>query len=86
MSQQLIIDYKEDLLATLRLSSLGFANEAKFLLAAKLYELGKVSSGQAAKFCGLDRVGFLFALNQSGISASNLNVEDLGDELRFAHE
>lgn len=86
MSQQLIIDYEEDLLATLRLSPSGFANEAKFLLAAKMYELGKVSSGQAAKFCGMDRVGFLFALSQSGVPASNLTVEDLEDELRFAHE
>ncbi len=86
MSQQLIIDYEEELLATLRLSPLGFASEAKFLLAAKMYELGKVSSGQAAKFCGMERVGFLLALSQSGIPASNLSVEDLEDELRFAHE
>lgn len=86
MSQQLTIEYEDDLLATLGLSPRDFANEAKFLLAAKLYELGKVSSGHAAKFCGMERVAFLVALPRSGVPASNLTTDDLEDELRFAHE
>ena len=85
MSRQLTIEYEDDLLATLGLSPLDFANEAKFLLAAKLYELGKVSSGLAAKFCGMERVRFLLALNRSGVPASNLTIDDLEDDLRFAH-
>ena len=86
MSQQLTIDYEDDLLAALGLSPRDFAREAKFLLATKLYELGKVSSGHAAKFCGMGRAVFLRALPRSGVPASNLTTDDLADELRFAHE
>lgn len=86
MSQQLTIEYEDDLLATLGLSARDFANEARFLLAAKLYELGRVSSGHAAKFCGMDRAAFLLVLPRSGMSASNLTNDDLEDELRLAHE
>ena len=85
MSRQLTIEYEDDLLTTLGLSPLDFANEAKFLLAAKLYELGKVSLGHAAKFCGMERVRFLLALSRSGVPASNLTIDDLEDDLRFAH-
>ena len=86
MSQQLTIEYEDDLLATLGLSPRDFASEAKFLLAAKLYELGKVSSGLAAKFCGMERVAFLLALPRSGVPVSNLTIDDLEDELRLANE
>ena len=86
MSQQMTIEYEDDLLVTLGLSPRDFANQAKFLLAAKLYELGKVSSGHAAKFCGMERAGFLRELPRSGIPASNLTNDDLEDELRLAHD
>jgi predicted HTH domain antitoxin len=33
--------------------------EARYLLALKLYELGKISSGKAAKIAGTNRVVFL---------------------------
>ncbi len=85
MSQQLTIEYEDDVLATLGMSPRDFASEARFLLAAKLYELGKLSSGQAAKLCGLDRVSFLFALLRAGLTVSNLSPDDLDDDLRFAN-
>ena len=44
----------------------GFVQEAKFLLASKLYELGRLSSGRAAAVCGLDRVTFLLSLHRVG--------------------
>ena len=64
----------------------GFQAEARLLLAIKLYELGKVSSGHAAKFCGKERAEFLLALPRAGVPASNLTTDDLEDELRLAHE
>lgn len=60
-----------------------FDGEAAFLLAAKLYELGRLSSGQAAKICGKSRVDFLLSLPQVGISISNLRPEDAEAEVRF---
>jgi len=61
-----------------------FAEEARFLLAAKLYELGRLSSGQAAKLCGKTRVEFLLALPRVGVKVSNLSADDADDEISFA--
>jgi predicted HTH domain antitoxin len=46
--------------------------------------LGRLSSGQAAKLCGMARVQFLLALPRIGVKVSNLSVEDADDELAFA--
>jgi predicted HTH domain antitoxin len=61
-----------------------FAAEAKFLLAAKLYELGRLSSGQAARLAGKERVEFLFALRSVNLPTSNLTPDELEQELNFA--
>ncbi|WP_373509120.1 UPF0175 family protein [Thiocapsa sp.] len=82
MSHQLIIDY--DLLANVALSPDDFAEEARLLLAAKLYEQGKLSSGQAAKLCGKGRVEFLYSLVRVGIPMSNLRPDDVEFEIDFA--
>ena len=85
MAQNILtIEYSDDLLYRLGQSREGFSAEAKLLLAAKLYELGRLSSGEAAQFAGKGRVEFLFALNQLGIPMSNLRVDDFTDEMGFA--
>jgi len=58
-------------------------HEARFLLAAKLYETGRLSSGQAAKLCGKGRVGFLLSLPRIGVAVSNLQSEDIEAEVEF---
>ncbi len=60
-----------------------FSREARFLLAAKFYELGKLTSGQAAGFCGKNRVDFLLSLPRAGVSISNLRPEDADAEIGF---
>ncbi len=84
MQNTLTIEYTDDLLFTLGVSDKEFSREAKFLLAAKLYELGKISSGQAARLAEKSRVEFLLSLSQLGVSMSNLREEDLQTELDFA--
>ncbi len=85
MSQNtLTIEYGDDLLFRLGVSREKFSDEAKFLLAAKLYELGRLSSGEAAEFAGRSRVEFLFALSNTNLPMSNLREEDLARELGFA--
>ena len=84
MQNTLTIEYTDDLLFTLGVSDKEFSDEAKFLLAAKLYEIGKISSGQAAKLAGKSRVEFLFSLARVGVEMSNLREEDLQNELNFA--
>ena len=80
----LTIEYNDDLLYRLGLSKEKFSAEAKLLLAAKLYELGRLSSGEAAHLAGKARVEFLFALSELGIPMSNLADDDVNTELDFA--
>ena len=84
MAHTLTIKYQDDLLYRPGISREHFSTEAKFLLAAKLYELGRLSSGEAACLAGKSRVEFLFALAQIGVPMSNLRAEDADAELRFA--
>jgi len=47
-------------------------------------ELGRLSSGQAARMCGKERVDFLMSLTRIGIPVSNLRPEDTQAEIDFA--
>jgi len=71
-------------LFSLGLSPSAFAAEARLLLAGKLYESGRLTSGQAAQLCGLGRVAFLLALPRIGVSVTNLGPDDAEDEVAFA--
>jgi predicted HTH domain antitoxin len=85
MSHTLTIEYGDDVLFSVGLSRDEFDEEARLLLAAKLYELGKLTSGQAARLCGKGRVDFLLSLPRVGVSISNLRPEDADAELAFIH-
>lgn len=52
------IEYPESLANALKLNNEEFASEMKRSSLVKLYELGKVSSGVAAKVLGLSRLDF----------------------------
>jgi len=84
MQNTLTIEYTDELLFTLGVSNEQFSEEAKLLLAAKLYEMGKISSGQAARLAGKSRVEFLFSLTRLNVPMSNLQAEDIKNELNFA--
>ncbi|MBN1341152.1 MAG: UPF0175 family protein [Phycisphaerae bacterium] len=84
MQRTLTIEYGDDILVGLGLSPDQFSREARFLLAAKLYELGKLTSGQAACLAGRNRVEFLLSLTNAGIPVSNLTAEEADVEADFA--
>jgi predicted HTH domain antitoxin len=83
MAHRLTIEYGDDVLFSSGLTRGEFDEEARFLLAAKLYEMGRLSSGQAAKLCGKGRVDFLLSLPRIGVSISNLRAEDIDSEVEF---
>jgi predicted HTH domain antitoxin len=85
VQRRVTIQYGDDILFSLGMSAEQFSDEARFLLAAKLYELGKLSSGQAARLSGKTRVDFLFSLTRIGVPVSNLQPEDAQCEIDFAH-
>ena len=84
MRHQMTLEYGDEILLGLGLSPDEFTREASFLLAAKLYDMGRISSGQAARFCGLERTDFLLELRRVGAPVSNLRVDDLQAEIDFA--
>jgi len=57
-----------------------FADEARFLLAVKLFEQGRISSGKAGRLCGMGRVEFLLAASRSGVPVVDLEGDDLVNE------
>lgn len=78
------IPYPDDLPQTLGETPEEFERELKFLVAAKLYELGRISSGRAAELAGMDRVAFLNHLGRHRISVFNYPLEELEREIREA--
>lgn len=83
---QAAIPYPEGFAQLLRLSETEFRAELVFMAASKLYELGRLSSGQAARLAGMDRVGFLARLSQIGVPAINLRDEEIEAEIEAARE
>jgi predicted HTH domain antitoxin len=84
--KQLVIEYPEGLPGLLKLSEAEFAAEVRFLVAAKLYEMGKLSSGKAAEMASMGRVEFLHKLGTYGFQAINLRDEQIDAELQAAAE
>ena len=82
--KQITIDCPDDLLVALGTSVEQFEKEALFVLAAKLYDLGRLSSGKAARLAGMDRATFLLSLHRVGVAALDLDERDMEDEVRYA--
>ncbi|MCL4457486.1 MAG: UPF0175 family protein [Nitrospirae bacterium] len=68
----LTIEYPDEILVSLKETKASFSEELKIAAAVKLYELGKLSSGKAAKLAGMDKVSFLKALGRYRISITTL--------------
>ena len=58
--------------------------EFRLLLAAKLFELGRLTLAQAAELAGMSVWGFAEALKGVGVSVLNLTPEQLAHDLRSA--
>lgn len=60
------------------------AKEAAMLLAASLYEKGKLSLGQAAEVAGLTKRTFAELLGSYGVSIFNYPANDIVKDVRNA--
>jgi predicted HTH domain antitoxin len=84
MTQTATLELSDELLAAVGMSADEFVAEMLFLSAAKLFEAGRLSSGQAARLCGMARGEFLMSLGRIGVSAINLDPDDLDEDVRLA--
>ena len=78
------IPYPEDLPEALGETPEEFERELKFLVAAKLYEMGRISSGRAAELAAMSRQEFLEALGRYRIPVFNYSLEELEREIQEA--
>ena len=78
------IPYPEALAAVLHLSPAAFEYEAKMALAVKLFELGRLTSGQAAQLAGVSRVTFLLECHRFGVPSVAWDHDEISAEFQDA--
>lgn len=78
------MDVPDEIFLSLKGTPKELSQEIRMAAAAKLYELGKLSSGRAAELAGVSRVSFLKALSRYGVSIFDLTEEELEEDLRNA--
>lgn len=78
----LTIEYPDELLVSLKETKEEFTEELKVVAAVKLYELGKLSSGKAAKLAGVDKISFLKILGKYKVSIST--IEEIEEDMKVA--
>jgi len=78
------IQCPDSVLISLKETPERFAYEATKVLAVKIYEMGKLSSGRAAEFAGVSRVSFLQSLGKYGAPIFDLTKEELERDFKNA--
>ena len=76
----LMIELPADALASPGASPESLVSEAKFMLALKLFEVGRLSSGKAGNLCGMGGVEFLLAAGRAGVAVVSLDADELNAE------
>jgi predicted HTH domain antitoxin len=71
MKTTIQIDFPAELAFSLKMQDEEFAYEIKKMALVKLFELGKVSSGKAAKALGITRIAFMDMLYLYKVSIFN---------------
>lgn len=82
MSQITLVVPDESLLA-LKVTPDQLGAELRLVAAVKLYELGRLSSGAAAKLAGVPRVVFMTKLADYGVDTFRLTEDELLQEARL---
>jgi predicted HTH domain antitoxin len=75
--------YAESIPALANQSKEEFEQEARLALAYKLFEMGRLTSGQAAELGGVSRVQFLLEASRFNVASVIWDEEEMAAE--FAH-
>lgn len=84
MPFQLIINYPDTFPDVLGHTREQFEQEAKWVMAVKLFEMKRLSSGMAAALIGINRVTLLLKLGDYGIPIMDLTEDELLSDLENA--
>ena len=58
--------------------------EAKMLLAIKLYEMDRITTGTASQIAGVDRVTFILELGKHGLSPIGVDPDEIESDFANA--
>jgi len=81
---EITLSIPDETLLALKVNPDQLGAELRLAAAVKLYELGRMSSGAAAKLAGVPRTVFLMRLADYGVDTFKLNEEELRQETRLA--
>ncbi len=59
-------------------------DEARLMLALKLFEVGRLSAGQGAQMAGYSKRAFMELAGQHGVPVFDYGTEELSDDLSHA--
>lgn len=82
--QKATIEVPEEVRLSLNVSPEQFSVEIRMAAAAKLYELGRLSSGRAAELAGISRVRFLHEIARYGVASFELSEDELAQDIANA--
>uniref|UniRef100_UPI004057B2E8 UPF0175 family protein n=1 Tax=Candidatus Electronema sp. TaxID=2698783 RepID=UPI004057B2E8 len=80
----LSVQYPGSIPAIMNIEPELFEKEAKMAMAVKLFEIGRLTSGQAAVMAGMPRVAFLLQCHRFGTACAEWSDEELEQEFRTA--
>lgn len=84
MIDVMLPDVPEESMVALKVSRDAFAAELRMAAAMKYFELGRLSSGAAARLAGVPRTVFLAHLADYGVDTFRLTEDQLERETRLA--
>jgi len=84
MLYELNIQYPQNWLDALQLTQHTFEEEAKMAMAAKLFEMKRLSSGMAAQLVGIPRAQFLLNLHRYNVAVIDLDEDELLSDIENA--
>jgi predicted HTH domain antitoxin len=82
--EKIVLEIPDEVLISLKETPSEFSRDLLMLAAVKLYQMGRLSSGQEAQLAGIPRVSFLQSLSRYDVPIFNLTPEELRQDFENA--